>query len=431
MKKLVLFIMSVCVLFAGDVISEWKSNFEQTHTPFGETKNGRTFYYGEAIVNVSPSDPAFVKELVMGYEKAMLDMQANYILQTFGRESVKKIYEMFEDDSTNAQDFPPIQEANTLAKEGKIGVIVDKFLDVIENDLDKKLQEQGVPEDKIKKATIEQKKELFKESFYVKNIKKAYHSMQGLVPYKVKYATTTNSRGDLTRIAVIAVVSPKTIQFAKDIARKRATNVHGKPRKLDTLIPKSEDALMNEIGLRYTYDEQGRPMLISYGLWSVVLKTTNPVRYQKKLDLAQRKARLRAESYIGDFIKTRLTATETHNTGSLSKEIAKKITTLSKEGSESQESIEDIKETIDKYSKKFTAQSNFSLQGTREVRSWHKENPKNNLVYVGSVVTWTYKQLENAQGRKKVKKDRRSTHSSKGTVKVERESQEINDVEDF
>jgi hypothetical protein len=428
MKKFVLFLITTCMLFASDPIAEWKNNFIQKHGEFGDTKKGRTFYYGEAVVNVSPLDPTFVKELVIGYEKAMLNMQANYILQTFGHESVKRVYDVFEDDSTNAREFPPVEEAKKMAREGKVNVIVDKLLDVIENDLDKKLKEQGVPEDQIKKATIEQKKQLFKDNFYVNIVKKAVHSMQGLVPYKVKYATIKNDVGDFTKIAVIAVRSQKTIQFAKDIAKKRATNVRGKPKKLDDIVPKTEDALMNEIGLRYTYDEKGRPMLVSYGLWSVAIKTKNPVRYQKKLDLAQRKARLRAESYIGDFIKTTIGAEESQDVNSISEEITTKLTSLSKEGKEIQQTDEEIQETIDRYRKKFTSRTNFSLQGTREVRSWHKKNLKNNLMYVGSVVTWSYTQLERTQGAKKVKKHHKS---SKGSVKVMRESKEINDVEDF
>jgi hypothetical protein len=432
-KRLTLFLLLPLILFASDPIAKWRDDFIQKYGNFGQTKDGRTFYYGEAVVNVSPLDPAFVKELVVGYEKAMLDMQASFILQTFGHESVKRVYEVLEDDSTNAQKFPPIKKAEQLASEGKISSIFSKLLDVIENDLDKKLVEQGVPQEKIKKATLEQKKKLFMDNFAVNIAKKATQNMQGLVPFKVKYATIENQVGSTTKIAVIAVTSDKTIQFAKDIARKRETNVRGKPKKLKDILPKDTEGFMREIGLRYSYDEKGRPMLISYGLWSVTLKTKNASRYQKKLDLAKRKARLRAESYIGDFIKTRISASESQEVKSLNEEIAKKMTTIYQDENEVEKSIDEIKDTIDKYSKKFISNSSFSLQGTSEVYSWDKVD-ENNLVYVGSVVTWSYAQLENVKNyinkpKKEIKKEIKKQKSK--AVKIERESKEINSVEDF
>ena len=367
-------------LFANNSIDEWKDNFIKKHGNFGVTdEKGRTFYYGEASVNLTPLDPAYVKELVIAYEKAMLNMQANFILQTFGRESVKRIYEMFEDDSTNADEFPPIKKAEEIAQKGKIAIIFDKFLDVIENSLDKKLIEQGVPPEKLKKMTFEQKKQLFKDNFAVSITKKAFKSMSGLVPYQVKVATIDTPVGKSTKVAIIAIQSPKTIQFAKDIAKRRPTNVRGKPRNLKDILPKTKEEYLNEIGLRYTYDEKGRPMLVSYGMWSITLKTKNPTRYLKKIDIAKRKARLRAESYIGDFIKTNIQAIEGQETNSIEEEIAKKITTIYNSTENAEQVTENIKETIDKYFNKFKSTSNFSLQGTSEVYNWDYKD-KNNLV---------------------------------------------------
>jgi len=191
-------------------------------------KKGRVYYYGEAVIGVSSLDPAYIKEVSLAYEKAMLNLQANFILQTFGKMSVKKIYESFEDDSTNADQFPPLQKATHLANEGKIGIIFDKYLDVISNTLDQKLREQGVPESKISKLSIEQKKQLWKNNFTSVMTKKAFKSMQGLVPRKIKIG----DRDGATVLAIIAIQSKKTIQFAQDIARKRVSHVQGKPRSL-------------------------------------------------------------------------------------------------------------------------------------------------------------------------------------------------------
>ncbi len=455
MKKIIGNLLIGCVLLFGasevdvksnniqqynaDPIEIWKDKFVEKYGPFGVTdKKGRTFFYGEAVVNVSPLDPAYVKELVIAYEKALLNMQADFILQTFGKESVKKLYETFEDDSTNADKFPPLKEAEDMAQKGKIAVIMDKFLDVVENSLDQKLIEQGVSPEKLKKMTVEQKKQLFKDNFSTSIAKEAFNSMSGLVPFSVKVATVDTGMGKATKVAVIAIQSPKTIQFAKDIARGRPTNVRGKPKSLRDILPKTKEDYLKEIGLRYTYDEQGRPMLISYGMWSVVLNTKNPTRYMKKIAIAKRKAKLRAESYIGDFIKTNIQAVESQDVESVNEEIAKKITTLGAGSEDVQKLKEDIKDTIDKYFKKIKATSNFRLKGTSEVYNWDYKD-KNNLVYVGSVVTWSYGQFNNANRYIKMKNSQniinkpkvQKVHQNHAAPEINRESKIINDVEDF
>ncbi|BAF70802.1 DUF6844 domain-containing protein [Nitratiruptor sp. SB155-2] len=436
MKKLVtLLIVCVSFLYATDIES-WKNDFIKAHGNFGQTDDhGRTFYYGEATINVTPLDPAYVKELVLAYEKAMLNLQSDFILQTFGRETVQRLAEIVENDSTNADQFPPLPEAQKMAQQGKIATIFNKALDVIDKKLDKELEELGVPPQQLQKMTVEQKKTLFKDKLSSKIVKEAFSSMEGLVPYQVKIGTITTPVGKATKVAIIAITSPKTIQFAKDIARQRPTQVRGKPHTLSDLLPKAKEDYLNEIGLRYSYDEQGRPMLISYGMWSVTQKVTSPSRYLKKIDLAKRKARMRAESYIGDFIKTNIQAIESQDASSLEEEVAKKITTVDAAGNSSQKIRDNIKETLDSYFKKFKSSSNFSLQGTSEAYNWDYKEPKTGMIYVGSVVTWNYNQLNNVKRyihqKHNTAKTTKTQAKTKSSVTIERESKVINDVEDF
>lgn len=401
--------------------------FKNLKAPYGKAdEKGRIYYYGEATVPVGPNDPTYVKEISLAYDRAMLSMQADFILKVYGKEVVKAIYDSFEDDSSNANEFPPIKEAEEMAKKGKVAVIIDKFLDVIENKLDKVLMEQGVPQDKIKKLSIVQKKQLFKDNFNKNIVKKAFGSMEGLVPRYVKIG----QKDGATVVAVIAVQSPKTIQFAKDIARKRVSNVRGKPRKLSDLLPKTLEGYTHEIGLRYTYDENGRPMLLSYGLWSVTNKTKSASRRLKKINLAKRKAKMLAESYIGNFIKTNIQAIESIDTESVDEEIAEKITTFNSSSKDVQELRNEIQETIDKYFKKFKSTSNFDLRGTTEITNWDYKD-KNGLIYVGSVVTWSYNQLENVNNYIKMTKNKKKKKEVKEAVIIEKESRDINDDDDF
>ena len=75
------------------------------------------------------------------------------------------------------------------------------------------------------------------------------------------------------------------------------------------------------------------------------------------------------------------------------------------------------------------------MQGTSEVYNWDYKD-KNNLVYVGSVVTWSYNQLENVKNYINMNKKNKPIVKKVNKVKkviptMNRESKIINDVEDF
>src|SRR5690606_1476923 len=101
----------------------------------------------------------------------------------------------------------------------------------------------------------------------------AVHSMQGLVPVQTRIFTQDGPNGKAVVVGVIAVRSEKTLQFARDISRKQPSLVTGTPRSLTELLPPDPEGYLDEIGLRFAYDEQGRPMLLAYGRISVAVST--------------------------------------------------------------------------------------------------------------------------------------------------------------
>ncbi len=419
--------------FSEENLEDWKNDFESRfNVSIGVAKEGRTFFYGSSPVRVSPLDPSYAKELVVAYEKALLDLQASYIFEIFGRMTTERILDFFEDDSTNAREFPKAK-LEEEARAGKIGRIFNKALDVIEYKLDNELEKDGVAPEAIKKMSVEQKKIIFKDNFKKKMVKKAFANISGLVPVQTKVITTKTEVGDAVEIGIIAVLSEKTKQFATDIARRRPTLISGKPTNFLMLLPKTKNGFLNEFGLRYMYDEQGHPMLLSYGRWSVVQKTNNPSKYLRKKKSAKEKARMFAEASIGEFMKSNIQSLQSLDTDSISEEVAKNITTFDNQKEPSiKESLNNIGETIDKTLKKIQAKSSFRLRGTSQVKTWEVKD-KNGVLHVGSVVTWTYSQLENAtnmakgkfKSKKELKKEKRQAK------KVSRKSVIVNDVNDF
>lgn len=122
-------------------------------------------------------------------------------------------------------------------------------------------------------------------------VKRQPQNISGLVPVQTK-VITFNAKGPVSQIGVIAVLSEKTIQFANDIARLRPTLVHQEHKSLSDVLPKSDKEYLNEFGLRYVYDEKGMPMLVSYGMWSMLGQTKDPSKYLRKEQSAIEKARM-------------------------------------------------------------------------------------------------------------------------------------------
>lgn len=418
--------------YKDDSISSWISDFEEAQgVKIGEVSNGRTFFSGTAPVRVNPMDPAYAKELTIAYEKALLNLQANFILQNYGTMTTQRILDFVEDDSTNANIFEPIQLKKDI-EQGQLSRILDKTLSVIENKLDAQLAEQGLSSSEIKKMSITQKKEIFKDNFKKSMIKKAVQNISGLVPVQTKVVSRKTKVGDAVEIGIIAVMSQKTRQFADDMARQRATNVKGTPKDLNNVLPKNDKEYLNEFGLRYLYDKDGKPMLLSYGRWSVVGKSQNPSKYLRKIESAKEKARMFAEASIGEFMKSNIQASQSADIESISEEIATKVTEFENNvQSGSNEGLDEIGETIDRSFKKIKATSTFKLRGTSQLKTWETED-QNGVLHVGSVVTWTYSQLDNANSIANINNKKTEVKQEKKEIAPEsKKSKMVNDANDF
>ncbi|MEA1967351.1 MAG: hypothetical protein U9N77_03930 [Thermodesulfobacteriota bacterium] len=88
------------------------------------------------------------------------------------------------------------------------------------------------------------------------------------------------------------------------------------------MLPKSKKGYLDEFELRYLYDEKGRPMLLSYGRWSVTQISKNPSRAMRKIKSAQNKAQLFAEASIGEFMNSNIDVLDKADIDSISEEVA-------------------------------------------------------------------------------------------------------------
>jgi hypothetical protein len=418
-----------------DWVADFEKQFGQT---MGVAQEGRVFYAGVApISNDSAADPHYGTQLALAYERAMFDMQADYIMANYGRLKAKTILTQFEDQSSNKDAFDPVEvQAAVKAGGGRLEALLDKAVTLLDKKLDNELVKEGVPPDDIQKMSVEQKKNLYKNNLNKSVVKSAYHNMQGLVPVQTRIFPQAVNGKKTMMVAVVAVQSEKTRQFAHDIARKRPTLVKGDPKLLKDILPANEKGYLNEIGLRFTYDEAGRPMLLSYGRTSVPMDPSwSASRAIRAKQTAQGIAQSMAEANIVAFMNNNIQISENTEVGDSNEEWAKKITEIDNgKVGESQQIKEQIAETIQKYSRSGTATANGELRGTSILKRWGTQDA-NGVEHVGTVVGWTYGQLENANAidaQARGKADGQQQDAAKSSASDQaRTSKAINSKNDF
>lgn len=412
--------------------SQWIRDFEKQFAPIGrpDPASGRTFYKAKAVVRVPTNHPGYAKELVLAYEKAMLDLQAAFILQNYGTLTTKRISEYLSDDSENARQLDQTKPEKTPQQRSSgTKPDMDKLLAAIDADVDQYLARQGESPEKVSRLSVPQKKQLFRNNLIRETVKSAVQNMRGLVPVQTRLFTRSASNGERTEIGIIAVQSDKTRQFAEDIRMQRTSMVKGQGKIIDEYLPKTDKELLNEFGFRFVYDESGHPMLISYGRWGVSSEHPDPTRHLMNVENAQKTAQTLAEAWIAEFAGTRLQVLDARTQGSVMEEIATRIThyeNSAKIGTE--DAVEDISNTIDKTLRSIKSDASMSLKGTSEIKVWEEKDQAGQL-HVGAIITWTAAQLANAQN---VERNGTTAGNVSGpTVPDARGSRVVNSKDDF
>lgn len=385
---------------------------------YGETKNGRTFYNAKATTLVGASDADFAKSLVNAYNKALLELQAKYIRDSFGRQATETLRKNFTDNSTNAKEF------EKLPPESAFSQLLSKVSTLAGAKLDDMLSKLGV--DVEKGISSERKKVLLAENL-VKNIKTtAMGEISGLVPIQ----TAVVKSGSTYDIGVIAVMSEKTVQIARDMKFKRKSLIKGKGKKIAEFLPTTKEGFLDEFGIRLVYDENGSPVILSYGRWGYLKNSSDEYINKRQKDIAQETASQNADAAIGEFISLSLSFQENKKTG---EEMEHAITQLiTNESTKESENV--AKNIIDQTTKEIRANSNLTLKGIRTLKRWSVVD-KNGIEHVGVVRFYSYANVKNTNEIIDIQSGKKSSQTAKQEVKksndVSNKSKMVNDIDDF
>ncbi|ECP5270684.1 hypothetical protein MNG75_001189 [Campylobacter lari] len=396
-----------------DFFEEFAQNFG---IEYGITKDGKTFYTGRSVVALSDSDPQFAQALQNAYQKAMLNLQSDFIEDAFGRIAVSKIQNYESDNSTNAKEF------EELPKGSVVGQIFDKLVQLSGAKLDKALKDLGI---NVEGLTEERKKTLLKEEFLNKTITSAVGSMSGLIPVQT---IVTQRRGQYD-IGVIAVVSKKTRQLAKDMSLARQSNIKGKGKNINEYLPKDNKGFLNEYGIRLVYDEKGSPVILSYGNWGYIADANNAKKTNILEDRAKDTASTMADAAIIEFINTNLSLKDEKTTGESYEEVIKQ--SLNINDNTTQEEIKDFTNIVEKINTKIKASASGKIKGIKTLKKWSYKS-ENGIEHVGVVRFYSYDNVANINEALKSNSNTSVPKTeSKKSSNIQRSSNVVNDIDDF
>jgi len=408
---------------SSDTIDDWADTALEHFgiSDWGEN-NGKFFIFEQQSVSLKPTDPQFGDALINAYDKALMKLQEKYVMIRFGSITVEKLRSFYSDGSTNKKKLE-LPSPNNPGYLDKVMLVMDKQLDLMGAKIDDQLVKLGADRNSLQNMTPKMKKDFFRDKFVKNTLREAQGSIAGLVTIQTSLAK--DSKGRHT-IGVIAVASPKTIQIAKDIALQRKSVITGRGREIKTLLPKKSEQYLSTFGTRLSYDLDGSPVILSYGLASYVPDSDDDyVNDELKAD-ARSTAIANADAQLAELINGTMSVKEQKKSG---EETRKYVERELKPNSDTiEKSIKNIIKITDKIAK---SQANAKLQGISTVKRW-RYTTKDHHKYVGVVRVWKYSTLEAVNNFNRTAsegpKKKEETHHYKSNLQS---SEPVNDLNDF
>jgi len=353
----------------------------------------------------------------------MQKAQEKYLMKRFGDGINKKVRSFFSDRSTHAKDIPlPTADPADYIK--RILNITDKGLTVIEKQLDNYLIKLGVDPNEIRNMPITKKKDLFRDKFLKTNIQRAFeNSIAGLFPIQTNIIIDKSGR---TVVGLVAIVTPKTEQIAKDISLQRKPLIKGKGRDIFSLLPKTDEEYLGTFGTRLVYDKDGTPAILSYGIGSYRPDSGDDYINDELKAEAKAAAVANADGMIAEIIKGRMSAENTRRTG---EEVRKYVEREMKANSDTiEKTIKNIIKITNRYAKNT---AHIKLQGVSTVNTWRFTTKEGNK-FVGAVRVWRYSTLQavNSFGKPKPAGSQ-GPQKRQGFNTFQQESRPVNTMDDF
>ncbi|MEA2039422.1 MAG: hypothetical protein U9N82_06275 [Thermodesulfobacteriota bacterium] len=391
------------------------------------SKEGGWIGYSTAEVSVGPENPNWAKNRVFAYEKALIDIENQYLLTQNQTIKAGKLRAFFKNASDVVPDFQP----KDMGDPGKVGKLIDKLLAVAEGKLDKTLDELGIDKEQFNRTPKAQRHTLLSESLSKSTIVESIGSLAGLIP--IQTFEGFNSQKEHV-VGVICIATPNTKQFAYDILHSRGQlqPYKKKGKDLYDLFSKDDNLLIDQFGIRKMKDEDGYPVLISFGQWANSKNTGDKRLMRRYRKAAKKQAASSAKNQIALFLAGNSIFQSNADIG----EQFKESYNVHHDNYKEQDMVNSIMDGIRETSK---SGAKVTMSGLVQLYSWTTKHPQYGHEIVGVVMKWSPKDEKQARKLREWKPERNKTikkTSSSPTKQLKgssgtKKGQEYMDSDDF
>ena len=358
------------------MVSELLDGWERDD-PVGQAFAQRTditVVRGTALVGKSAQEKDWGKSRSVAYMRAYLSAMREFVEKRRSAIRSETVRDYLEDDHGVIEDSDPASYFDRIET---------KHAALIEKKLDNALTEEGLSENEIEELTAPQKVIRFRDSVTRRSTIEAGGSASGLVP--VKTVEVVSCEGD-TAIGVVLASSRKMGVLAAQVANGEP--ISPDPQRAGKTVTEQLNSLadvdlVTEFGIRRWWDDQGYPVIISFGQWGWYSSNLNNRQKDRAWRFAKEQAEVQAKAYLSEFINLGTLFVSESETGS----VAEEATIRHSSGIGEDVNVENM---IDRLVRTAQTESRVALTGLTTLRTWSATHPlAKDQELVGAVVYWS------------------------------------------
>jgi hypothetical protein len=408
------------------------SYVEQKAQTFVDTKrskfaqqNKQVFMHsGAAIVSLKSTEAGWSDARIMAYQEAQQKARENLLKQLYVDVAAKTIRSSFK--SNKLPEFQPEE----IQAQGKLEALLDKIVALADATLNSELSEAGIDPNEYDAAPASKRKVMMRKAI-TKSVRTAARGdISGSQIMKTYEKTDKNGN---TAVAVVIATSNKKKNFLTSLRLSKG-NIKPELSKakmsVQNYLAKHKSNLMYQMGTKVLWDENGYPVLLSFGMSG---NDCNPADYEECVDNREFSfidAELDAFAHLSEAYNLSGSVTAESST-TQDKSRTAEITLASKQVSEPIETTiaKIIKET--KQSSSMTS-SVKGLVGIQQATRWTEKHPITNREVNGIVLMWhplSEQATRNFKANKQLKKN--SANAAKLVIKAGTGESDEADDEDF
>ena len=275
-----------------DMMQDWKA---EDPTVRSLRQRNISVIEGLAEIGVHVDHGDWGKARSLAYNRAYLDAMGAFVRQTNEEITTETVRDLLQDETSIA--FEADEDAATYLER-----IEEKVALLAEMKLDQELREAGMSDEELAGLSVREKIPRYRDALAREVTSLAFGRASGLVPIKTFEAVDCDGN---STVGVVAVFSTRMRELAQRIQDGDA--IRPDPERAgvslrDRIGELSDEDLVEQFGVRRWWDQDGYPVIVSFGQWGWSSKALSAAQRDRRYRFARNQAEIQAKSSLAEFV---------------------------------------------------------------------------------------------------------------------------------